>query len=230
MHIAWSRQSRAGRGTPTNSAKASFGVARRKTAPFLAQDAARGFMNQHLYEPKTTPSRFVCRNDLRIRCAWGLPSRGTRLAEGAGRRIASYAGDLTRNAVVPGAVSETGGQLTEGTPFEPIARAAGAIADNGRPCRGCTGAVLRSALGDPNAIDWDRATQRQSNSTDIRLTGPEANEQAQNGGALPNVRRPRIRNPNILKVASYRACPSPKGEISTQLPYRSSCGRHWAVA
>lgn len=50
--------------------------------------------------------------------------------------------------------------------------------------------VLRSAIGDPNLIDWDRATQLQNNSTGIRLTGPEAIEQASHGGtALPNVQR-----------------------------------------
>ncbi|QWW67962.1 hypothetical protein [Rhizobium sp. WYJ-E13] len=158
-----------------------------------AQDAVRGVMDDYLYEPKTTPGKYA-ETISEFAAPGGLPSRGTQLAEGVARRAASYAGDLTRNVVVPGVVSETAGQLTEGTPFEPIARAAGAIAGNvGATMASAARAperVLRSAIGDPNLIDWDRATQLQNNSTGVRLTGPEAITQASNGGtALPNVQR-----------------------------------------
>lgn len=158
-----------------------------------AQDAARGVMDAHLYEPKTTPGKFAeTVGEFAIPAAG--PSRATRLAEGVGRRAASYAGDLARNAVVPGVTSEAAGQLTEGTALEPYARVAGALAGNlGAAAATAASApenVLRRAVGDPNAIDWDRATQLQNNSTGIRLTGPEAIDQAQGGStALPNLLR-----------------------------------------
>jgi len=157
-----------------------------------AQDAARGFMDEHLYEPQTIPGHFA-ETVAEFAVPGGGPSRATRLAEGAGRKAVSYAGDLLRGAIAPGVASEAAGQLTDGTALEPYARIAGAVGGNvgsAVTAARTPESVLARALGDADAIDWDAATRLQNNSTGIRLTGPEAIAQAQGGAtALPNLLR-----------------------------------------
>ncbi|MDM9629773.1 hypothetical protein QTL95_28215 [Rhizobium sp. S152] len=162
-------------------------------AIFDAQDEARGFMDDHLYEPRTMPGKFA-ETVAEFAVPGGGPSRSTRLAEGVGRRAASYAGDLARNAIAPGVASEAAGQFTEGTSLEPYARVAGALVGNvGAAAASAASApesALVRALGDPDAIDWDRAARLQDNGTGVRLTGAEAIDQAQGGStSLPTLQR-----------------------------------------
>ncbi len=124
----------------------------------------------------------------------GTPSRAVRAAPTIGRKAIEYGADLARNALVPGVASEAAGQLTEGTAYETPARVLGALAGNAGTAAyrasNTPEAVLRRAAGNPNEIDWARAVGLQSNPTGIRLTGPEAITQAQNGASsLPNLQR-----------------------------------------
>jgi hypothetical protein len=163
------------------------------SAIYSGQDAARGVMNDYLHKPETTAGKYA-ETVGEFMAPGGLPSKAARTAPTLARKGLEYALDLGRNAVVPAVTSETAGQLTEGTSYEPVARLIGAIMGN--TATGLASAAnapesaLRRAVGPADQIDWSRALNLQNNSTGIRLTGPEAITQAQNGAsALPNVLR-----------------------------------------
>lgn len=157
-------------------------------------DAIRETMDATLHKPETTAGEFA-QTIGEFAAPGGIPSRATRAATTAGRQAIGYAGDLARNAVAPGVVSEAAGQLTEGTPLEPVARMAGAVAGGAAgtvAARSAPEDVILRALGrgDPGSIAWQRAIDLQNNSTGVRLSGPEAIAQAENGGtALPDLLR-----------------------------------------
>lgn len=158
-----------------------------------AQDAVRGVMDNNLYAPRTMPGEFA-ETVGEFVAPGGLPSRSVRAAPGIARKAGEYAADFVRNAVTPGVASEAAGQVTEGTSYEAPARLVGALAGNvasaGLRASSAPETVLRRTVGDRDAIDWDRAIALQNNSTGVRLTGPEAITQAQNGAsALPNLQR-----------------------------------------
>ncbi|QIG74323.1 hypothetical protein EVC08_011 [Rhizobium phage RHph_N65] len=162
-------------------------------AIFGAQDAARGVMDDNLYAPRTTPGKYA-ETVGEFVAPGGIPSKAARAAPTLARKGLEYAADLTRTAVVPGVVSEAAGQVTEGTKYEPWARLLGALTGNVTTgllrAANTPESALRRAVGDAGQIDWARALGLQNNSTGVRLTGPEAITQAQNGAsALPNVLR-----------------------------------------
>ena len=157
------------------------------------QDAVRGAMDATLYQPKTTAGEYA-QTIGEFAAPGALPSKAARAAPTIARRVGEYVADFGRNAVIPAVTSETAGQLTEGTAYEPAARVAGALMGSGATAAyrasNAPEAVLRRAVGDPNAVDWERALGLQNNTTGVRLTGPEAIAQAQGGGsALPNLLR-----------------------------------------
>ncbi|MDW5315523.1 hypothetical protein [Rhizobium sp. PL01] len=163
------------------------------TAVNAGQDAARNVMDENLYAPKTTAGEYA-ETVGEFVAPGGFPTRAARAMPTIGRKIGESLFDVTRNAAVPGIASEAAGQISEGTAFEPAARIAGAVMGNAGVAAARSASmpesVVRRAVGDPDAIDWERAVQLQNNSRGVRLTGPEAITQAQNGAtALPNLQR-----------------------------------------
>jgi hypothetical protein len=157
------------------------------------QDSIRGVMDDNLYAPKTTAGKYA-ETVGEFVAPGGFPTRASRAIPTIGRRIGESLFDVTRNAAVPGIASEAAGQMTEGTTYEPAARIAGAVMGNAGVAAARSAstpeAVIRRAVGDPDAIDWERAVSLQNNGRGVRLTGPEAIAQATNGGtALPNLQR-----------------------------------------
>lgn len=160
---------------------------------YSGQDSTRGVMDEYLYEPKTTAGKYA-ETVGEFVAPGGTPSRAVRAAPGIGRKAIEYSADMLRNAVVPGVASEAAGQLTEGTAYEAPARVVGALAGNvGSAVARASNApetVLRRAVGPADDIDWEAAIGLQNNPTGVRLTGPEAITQVQNGAsALPNLQR-----------------------------------------
>jgi hypothetical protein len=157
------------------------------------QDYVRGLMDKYLYEPQTTPGEFT--NTIGQFVAPGaLPSKAARNAPNAARMAGEYATDLVGNVVLPGLLSEGAGQLTEGSDYEGVARAAGALTGNLSVAAGraynAPESVIRRATTEMSDADWARAQALQNNSTGVRLTGPEAIAQARDGAsALPNIQR-----------------------------------------
>lgn len=157
-----------------------------------AQDAIRSGMNDVLYEPRTTPGKFA-RTVGEFVTPGGIPSKSARAAPTLAAKAAEYAGDVMRGAVAPGLLSEGAGEALDGTPYEGAGRVAGAVLGNAgvglAKSMVAPEMVLRRALGG-DSVDWERARELQNNSTGIRLTGPEAITQAQEGAsALPNLQR-----------------------------------------
>lgn len=157
------------------------------------QDAVRGFMDRNLHKPETTTGKYV-QTIGEFAVPGGLPSKGVRLAPTAAAKVAEYGADATRGTVLPALASEAAGQATEGTKAEPWARfLAGlgvGVGGAALQTRNAPELVLRRAVGDPNTVNWDAAVALQNNPTGVRLTGPEAIAQAQEGAsALPNLQR-----------------------------------------
>jgi hypothetical protein len=157
------------------------------------QDYVRGLMNDYLYEPQTTPGKFA-NTTAQFLAPGAFPSKAARAAPTAARMAGEYATDLVGNVVLPGLLSEGAGQLTEGSDYEGVARAVGALAGNVSVAAGraynAPEAVIRRATSEMSDADWARAQALQNNSTGVRLTGPEAIAQARDGAsALPNIQR-----------------------------------------
>lgn len=163
-------------------------------SPFYeGQDLVRAVMDDNLYAPKTTPGEYAETVGEFI-APGGLPSKFAREAPTLVSKGARYLSELGAQAVAPGVASEAAGQLTEGTAYETPARLVGALAGNALTtvpkAANTPEAAVRRALGPADQIDWDRALQLQDNSTGVRLSGPEAIAQAQNGTtALPDLLR-----------------------------------------
>lgn len=158
-----------------------------------AQDAARADRESVLYQAKTTPGQFT-ETIGEFLAPGGLPNKAVRAAPAGIRRTADYLADLWGNAVVPGAVSETAGQMTEGTDYEDVARMVGAVGGNvasaGVRSAQAPERVVRRATSDMTDADWEAALGLQNNQTGVRLTGPEAIAQATGGASgLPNLQR-----------------------------------------
>lgn len=157
------------------------------------QDMVRDGMNAVLHKPTTTAGKYA--NTIgEFVAPGGIPSKATRLAPTAARKVGEYGADVIRGAVVPGVMSEGLGQATEGTWAEMPARIIGAVGGNFLGAAGRAASapeqVLRRAAGPVDDINWQRALDLQNNPTGIRLTGPEAITQAQDGASgLPNLQR-----------------------------------------
>lgn len=156
-------------------------------------DDIRAKRDSLLHEPETTAGEYA-RTIGEFAVPGGLPSRAARMAPGIARKAGEYGADLLGNAVLPGALSETAGQITEGTDYETAARVAGGLAGNIGTAAGraynAPESVVRRATGDVSPGQWDEAVRLQNNITGVRLTGPEAIAQATGGAsALPNVQR-----------------------------------------
>ena len=161
-----------------------------------AQDTARGAMNSVLHTPQTTPGKYA-ETLGEFLVPGGVPSKVTRAAATAGRKVSSYLGDLVGNAAAPAAISETAGQLTQGTAAEPWARFFGAIGGNlattGVRAASAPETVMRRVGGGPDDPTWDKAFAFRDNvvaPTGIQLSGPELLTAAKGGAsALPNLLR-----------------------------------------
>lgn len=157
------------------------------------QDYARGLMDEYLYTPQTTAGKFA--NTVGQFVAPGaIPSKAARFAPTTARRAGEYATDLVGNVILPGLLSEGAGQMAEGTPYEGVARTAGALAGNLSVAAGraynAPESVIRRATTDMTDADWAKAQALQNNATGVKLTGPEAVAQARDGAsALPNIQR-----------------------------------------
>lgn len=157
------------------------------------QDAIRQARDSVLHEPQTVAGQYA-RTVGEFAAPGGMPSKATRMAPTLARKIGEYAADLTGNAVLPALVSETAGQATQGTSYEPWARILGAVAGQGATALGrawnAPEIAVRRAMGDMTDEQWARAQELQNNPFGIRLTGPEAIAQATGGAsALPNLQR-----------------------------------------
>ncbi len=155
------------------------------------QDAARGVMDDNLYAPKTTPGKYAETVGEFIPSAV-VPGAAGRAAATTLGRVGNEALNVLSNAVVPGAASEAAGEAAAGTPYEPAARIAGALAGNVGP------AVIRASNGPEAAIrrhigtvepDWNAARTLQDNRFGVPLTGPEAIAQSNPGNGLPVLQR-----------------------------------------
>lgn len=155
-------------------------------AIYGAQDAARGAMNDVLYEPKTTVGRFAGTIG-EFMAPGALPSKATRALAAGSERALSRLHDITSGAIIPGAVSETAGQLTEGTVAEPVARLAGALAGGvgvaGVKALNAPEFVTRQFVGNVTPEQWAEAKRLYGNPTGVRLSAPEAIAQATGGGS-----------------------------------------------
>jgi hypothetical protein len=106
----------------------------------------------------------------------------------AGRRVLTMAG-------IPGLTSETAGQVTQGTPYEPYARAGAAVAGGfagamlSRPAT--AEQVLRNQLPnlDPVAVNQAEQLIQAAAARGITLTWPEALERVAPGTGLVNAQR-----------------------------------------
>jgi len=84
------------------------------------QKAVEGYTGE-FYQPKTIPGQYAS-TGAEFAVGSALPGMGA--AGGLARNLAAR----TVNTVAPAVVSETAGQLTKGTPYEPWARAIGGVA------------------------------------------------------------------------------------------------------
>lgn len=164
-------------------------------ALFGGQDAVRDVMDDTLYDPQTKVGEYANMIGQFV-APGGLPSKATRAAPTAARMAGEYTEDLIRNAVLPAVVAQGAGDLPgiDGTAAEPWVEMAGAVAGGGAgamyKAANAPESVVRRAVGDPDAVDWDRARALQNNNAGVALTGPEAISQAQGGAsALPDVMR-----------------------------------------
>lgn len=158
-----------------------------------AQDAFRAFMDDWLYKPQTTPGEHAG-TIAEFAAPGGLPSRAVRNAPTLGAKAIEYGLDSLGNVIAPAVLSEGAGQMAEGTPYEGVARLAGAVIGNvgaaGYHAYNAPEMVLRRATGEMTDQQWDEARRLQNNDTGVALTGPEIISQVQGGGsALPNVQR-----------------------------------------
>ncbi|TGT63716.1 hypothetical protein EN813_010115 [Mesorhizobium sp. M00.F.Ca.ET.170.01.1.1] len=160
---------------------------------YRVEDYIRGKMNDMLHTPRTTAGRYA--GTISEFAAPGdLPSKGARLAETGLDVARRYGADLLGNVVAPAVVSETAGQLSEGTPYEGMMRFLGALFGNAGTAavrvHNAPESIVRRATGDLTDEQWQRARDLQSNSLGVGLTGPEAISQATGGAtALPSVQR-----------------------------------------
>lgn len=157
------------------------------------QDLVRQGMDAVLHKPETRAGRFAGTIGEFV-APGGIPSKSVRAAPTLARKAGEYAADLTRGAVAPAVGSETLGELTEGSKYETPARVLGALFGNVGAGLAKTSVapemVLRRATGNADDINWERAVALQNNPHGVRLTGPEAITQAQEGAsALPNLQR-----------------------------------------
>lgn len=157
------------------------------------QNAVRQVMDENLHAPQTRAGKYA-ETIGEFAVPGGFPSKATRAAPTLARKAGEYAADLGYNAAIPGALSETAGQATEGTALEPYARLLGAIVGNGATVAGrayyAPDMQVRRATEGMTDAQWQRAKELQDNSTGVRLSGPEAVAQATEGAsALPDVLR-----------------------------------------
>lgn len=157
------------------------------------QDAVRRGMDSVLHKPETTAGRFAGTVGEFV-APGGWPSKSARMAPTLARKAGEYVADITRGAVAPGVASEGAGEALQGTPYETGGRVLGALFGNAAAGLAKTAVapemVLRRAAGNADDINWDRAIELQNNPHGVRLTGPEAITQAQEGAsALPNLQR-----------------------------------------
>lgn len=153
------------------------------------QDAAREAMDNTLYAPRTTAGAYARTvGEFLPSMAMGGPIVGG-LRGAAGR----FAGDV----LAPALVSETAGQMTQGTALEPWARFAGGLAGNvgvsagrarfGTP-EGVAGAAARGVT--PDQFQQARELLTRGRDVGVPLSGPEALSQVTNGGTrLPQLMR-----------------------------------------
>ncbi|WP_337267878.1 hypothetical protein [Oryzifoliimicrobium ureilyticus] len=167
-------------------ARAASPAGKFDAALFGGQDSVRGAMDDTLHAPQSKAGQYAE--------TIGEFVQPGMLRTAAEKGIGAAARHFVAEAAVPGAASETAGELTEGTRLEPYARVLGAVLGNAAVVLPKTmntpEAVVRRALGPAENIDWDRAARLQNNSTGITLSGPEAVAHAQNGTTgLPDLLR-----------------------------------------
>lgn len=160
---------------------------------YRGQDLIRKIMDDTLYAPRTTPGKYA-KTVGEFIAPGGIPSKAALSAPTIGRKIGEYGADITRTAVAPGILSEGAGQLAEGSQYETAARIGGAVLGvaGGAAAKTMNApeTVLRRSTGPADKINWGRAIELQNNPTGVKLTGPEAIAQAQEGAsALPNLQR-----------------------------------------
>lgn len=157
------------------------------------EDRVRQLMDDNLHAPQTTPGKYAG-TIAEFAAPGGLPSKGARFAETGLDVARRYGADVLGNVIAPAVVSETAGQLSEGTPYEGMMRFLGALFGNAGTAavrvHNAPESVVRRATGDLTDEQWQRARDLQSNGLGVGLTGPEAISQATGGAsALPSVQR-----------------------------------------
>ena len=154
-------------------AEAGFKAARAPTTADI--EKAIGF-DEHKYEPQTVAGQFA-----RTAGQFATPAVGAGIGKGVVRTGIKY-------GVIPGVVSESAGQLTEGTAAEPYARAAAALTAGGitavlsRPTQ--ASAVIKKAMPDgvtTNDIMKADSLMAEARSRGVQLTWPEALHQTTGG-------------------------------------------------
>lgn len=150
---------------------------------FADYDAKQpGVLAGPLYEPQTTAGKYARTIG---EFAPGLIAPG------------GIVGNAIKNVALPAIASETAGQLTEGSPYEPYARAGAAIATGGatallsRPSGAADVIRQRIQAGEitANDINAARGLIHDAQARGVRLTWPEAIEQVKPGSNLTGLQR-----------------------------------------
>lgn len=157
------------------------------------EDYLRKTMNDNLYTSKTRLGK-VAGTVTEFAVPGSIAGKAGAAATTGREIVKNGVENFVGNALIPGVASEGAGQLTEGTPYEGMARFIGALAGNATTAAGrsynAPESVVRRATGDMTDAEWQRALGLQDNTTGVKLSGPEAIAQAKGGAsALPNVLR-----------------------------------------
>jgi hypothetical protein len=150
------------------------------------EDRVRQLMDDNLHKPQTTPGKFAG-TIAEFAAPGGLPSKGVRLAETGMGAVRKYGSELVGNVLAPAVVSETAGQMTQGTPYEGLMRFLGAAFGNagvaGFRAHNAPEAAVRRATEGTTDAEWAAAKALQDNNTGVALSGPEAHAQARGGAS-----------------------------------------------
>lgn len=162
------------------------------------QDAARAQLDSVLHTPTTTAGKYANTAGEFV-APGGVASKGTKAAGTLAGKVGSYATDLTRNAIVPGVLSEGAGQAAQALGADPTTEAiarivtgvGAGIGGNVLAAASAPEAIVRRSIGEMGPDDWAkmRALKETSDRLGIPLTGPEIHSQVMNGSALTNAQR-----------------------------------------
>lgn len=142
------------------------------TSDYFKNLIQSNLVNQPAYQPQTTPGKYA-----------------QTISEFAGNAATGGPRAALTLGAIPGAVSETAGELTQGTPIEPYARLGGAIIGSGpamaASLRSAPSAIIGKAVDGVSSADLDQAQalMAQAKSIGTPITLAEAVQHVTNGAS-----------------------------------------------